>query len=47
MDVLGYYGNYFYRVVGGAELEVKFVYYNDREKVIYAGRNVGWLLVDL
>lgn len=47
MDVLGYYGNYFYRVVGGVELEVKFVYYNDREKVIYVGRNVGWLLVDL
>lgn len=47
MDVLGYYGNYFYCVVGGVELEVKFVYYNDWEKVIYVGWNVGWLLVDL
>lgn len=47
MDASGYHGNYLHRVVGGVELEVKFAHHNDREKVIHAGRNVGWSPVDL
>ena len=47
MDASGYHGNYLHRVVGGVELEVKFAHHNDREKVIHAGRNVGWSPVDV
>ena len=47
MDASGYHGNYLHRVVGGVELEVKFAHHNDREKVIHAGRIVGWSPVDV
>ncbi len=30
------------RVVGGVELAVKFAHYEDLEKVVHAGRGVGW-----
>jgi len=35
------------RVVGGLELSIKFAHHNDRERVIHAGRGVGWSPVDL
>lgn len=46
MEAEGYHGNCLHRVVGGVELEIKFAHHNDREKVIQAGRGVGWSPVD-
>ena len=30
------------RVVGGAELSIKFAHADDRERVVHAGRTMGW-----
>ena len=34
-------------VVGGLELSIKFAHHSDRERVIDAGRGVGWSPVNL
>ncbi|KAK3100781.1 hypothetical protein FSP39_025242 [Pinctada imbricata] len=47
LDSSGNHGNRIEGVVGGLEVCVKFAHHNDRDKVIDAGRGVGWSPVNL